>query len=480
MPPGAAGFNSFPTALQPAFQDNMLDRAFQDQLEALCVIRRSAYRKPMPIRSGETYIYSRAGELVPVIDDLDPTSNTVPDNGLSGIGGVGASNPTYTLEQYAMKIGMTAYALDLNIYQEKQTMASTFKQNVTNLGRQAALSLDLKCLRAALQGYEGGRTYATGSSTSGNTVLAVDNLYGLDTAYSQITIGGNGYSYGRPNAVSGSNKLKAFHIAAATGVVTAINISAVAKDVTNTSTLVTPSTPDIGHSGTITYDPATAAVIGDIIVAADAPNYVRPKGARSRYEMDETCTAQIQLIINTVAQFRLNSLSGPLADGSYPCYIDAIMDAQFFTDPQFQILTMGAVESKIFKGARMLPNYNVTFIPTTNLPVCAFTNKDGKALFARRAIVCAERWIQEGPFAGAADVIAEGGGGAIHDVRMVDDIAIVHRDAVDRLGQIISQGWFYIGGFVIPTDVTINNTVIPSATAARYKRATVIEVCSTI
>ena len=60
-------------------------------------------------------------------------------------------------------------------------------------------------------------------------------------------------------------------------------------------------------------------------------------------------------------------------------------------------------------------------------------------------------------------------------ITMVDDIAMVTREPLDRLQQIIAQSWYWIGGFCTPSDVNTNPTTIPTATNAAYKRAVMIE-----
>ena len=46
---------------------------------------------------------------------------------------------------------------------------------------------------------------------------------------------------------------------------------------------------------------------------------------------------------------------------------------------------------------------------------------------------------------------------------------------LDRLAQIVAQSWFWVGGFVTPTDATATTTIIPTAGAQYLKRAVVIE-----
>jgi hypothetical protein len=120
------------------------------------------------------------------------------------------------------------------------------------------------------------------------------------------------------------------------------------------STASTPALTQVGVSGKLTIlgQPITTT-IGDIVVANDAPAYYRPGTARSRFEMTGGTTATIQMFINAVAGFRLNGVRPPLPDGTYPCYIDPLMEAQLFTDPAFQILTQGDEKSSSFKNARV-------------------------------------------------------------------------------------------------------------------------------
>jgi hypothetical protein len=52
---------------------------------------------------------------------------------------------------------------------------------------------------------------------------------------------------------------------------------------------------------------------------------------------------------------------------------------------------------------------------------------------------------------------------------------MVTREPLDRLQQIVAQSWYWIGGFCVPTDVTVNTNIIPTATNSSYKRAVVVE-----
>jgi hypothetical protein len=110
------------------------------------------------------------------------------------------------------------------------------------------------------------------------------------------------------------------------------------------------------------------------------------------------------------------------------------------------------------------------FIPTTETYVQPHPSLAG--LMVRRPIVCGRGALIEGDFAGmAANDVAP----ADSIVTIVDGIAMVTREPVDRLQQIIAQSWYWIGGFCAPSDTTTNPGTIPTATNAAFKRAVIIE-----
>jgi hypothetical protein len=472
-------FENMPLALQEIFQQNMLDRRFLEQLSATNVYRKSAYKLPMPVRSGETMIYSRAGRISPSLQDLNPSSNVPLDNGLTA-GGVGTTNPTpYPVEQFLLSIAMRPSApIDLNLIQDQEVIASLFKQNVDNLAENAALSLDLQAAQFGFKAYESGRTFAAAAAVGGGPVTVhVDNIYGFDTVFATGTFqNGATFPYGLPQPVSSGLPCNAVWIDSS-AVSHAIVITAAVADVTNVSTM-TANGLNIGASGTLTITGTPAIAEFDTIYALDAPTVLRPNGKLNRSQLTASDTIGAQLIINAVAELRRNGVKSPLGNGTYPCYIDPIVDAQFFTDPQYQIMSQGALESPDFKGARVNQNFGVTFIPTTNSPAYNFVNSVGTSLTARRALVVGNKWLQDSAFDGTESALRSLPDLGVADYRFVDDIVFVNRMPIDRAGQVLSSMWYWIGGLVVPTNATITPAVVPTATAARYKSACVVEVSS--
>lgn len=471
-------FQNMPAALQPVFQQNLLDRAFQDNLWGVTLFRKTTYKLPLPVRSGESMIYSRAGRISPVYEDLAPAANVAPDNGLATVvGGIGSAGTTpYPFEQYPVSIGMLPGSpIDLNLIQNQQTIASLFIQNMENIAANAGLSLDLRAIRFALRAYEGGNSYAKAAGTfATNTTVPVDNVYGFDTAFTTGTFqNGATFPYGLPLTVSPSQPQAIVIKPAAGGANISALVIGVALDGTNVSTQ-TANGLNTGASGTLTLQGNIAVAQFDTLVALDSQKVLRPNGKLNRHTMQNTDTIGAQLVINAVAELRRNGVKPPLSDGTYPCYIDPIVDAQFFTDPQYQIMSQGQMASQDFANARVSRNFGVTFIPVTNLP--AYVSDTG--VVTRRALLCGEKWLQESPFAGTETALKALPDMGVADYRFNDDIVFVNRMPIERAGQIMSSMWYWIGGFVVPTFATITSAVIPTATTSRYKAAIVIEVAA--
>jgi hypothetical protein len=142
-----------------------------------------------------------------------------------------------------------------------------------------------------------------------------------------------------------------------------------------------------------------------------------------------------------------------------------------FADPDFKTLFIGAGSNNpVFKNGMVSDFLGLRFINTTEAFVQAHPTLTG--LYIRRPIVVGQGALVEGDFAGmtAADVAPKD---SIIDV--VDGVAMVTREPLDRLQQIIAQSWYWIGGFTAPSDITTNATTVATATNAAFKRAVIIE-----
>jgi hypothetical protein len=170
-----------------------------------------------------------------------------------------------------------------------------------------------------------------------------------------------------------------------------------------------------------------------------------------------------------VAKLRLNNV--PDLGGVYHCHLDPASARQLFADPDFkQLFTMGYDTETFRRGQLVSPFLGLRFVPTTEAYVQPHPTLAG--LLVRRPIVCGQGALIEGDYAGMTEEDV-----APRDaiISVIDGVAMVTREPIDRLQQIIAQSWYWIGGFCAPTDVTTNPTTIPTATNAAYKRAVMIE-----
>lgn len=180
-------------------------------------------------------------------------------------------------------------------------------------------------------------------------------------------------------------------------------------------------------------------------------------------------TMTMSCLLDAVAKLRLNAV--PEIDGVYNCYLDPVSARQLFADPDFKQLFQGATSSnQVFQQGLVNPFLGLRFISTTEAYVQPHPSLAG--LMVRRPIVCGQGALIEGDFAGMAESDI-----APKDsiVNIVDGVAMVTREPLDRLQQIIAQSWYWIGGFCAPSDTTTNPITIPTATNAAFKRAVMLE-----
>jgi hypothetical protein len=185
--------------------------------------------------------------------------------------------------------------------------------------------------------------------------------------------------------------------------------------------------------------------------------------------LQATDTLTMGNLLDAVALLRRNAV--PLVDGVYNCYLDPVSARQLFSDPDFKQLFQGATSSNpVFRQGMVSDFLGLRFITTTEAYVQ--NHPSIQNLYVRRPIVCGQGALIEGDFAGmAADDVAP----KDSLVNVIDNVAMVTREPIDRLQQIIAQSWYWIGGFCAPSDTTTTPLTVPTATNANYKRAVMIE-----
>ena len=438
------GIQNFPLVLQPIIQQNMLEREFHQALVSRLGYRMIADREEFSAGIGETLTKTRAGLKPSVTTPLAPNTNTNLDNGLT--------STNWGVEQYTLTINHYAATMDLNMVTSRVGIAGQFLQNAYANGEQAARSLDELARNALFGQYFGGNTRVRTTLGSAGPAVAVDDIRGFLTVYVN----------GVATTVSG----------AAPMIVTvgsdAYTLVGAAADMTNVSTVAFAG----GVSGVLTFSNSVSVAdgtAGNAVVASTAPVIHRPFARTNTAALQATDLLTMSVLLDSVASLRLNNV--PDIGGSYNCYLDAVSARQLFADQDFQRLFQGVGSvNQVFKTGMVNDFLGLRFMPTTEAFVQPSPSVPGA--FVRRPIICGKGALIEGDFAGMADSDI-----APKDsiISIVDGVAMVTREPLDRLQQIIAQSWYWMGGFCVPSDTTTNPTTIPTATNATFKRAVMIE-----
>lgn len=436
------GIQNFPAALQPIIQQGFLEREFQQALRSRLGYRAVADREEIAVGIGETLTKTRAGLKPSVTTPLSPALNTNLDNGLTP--------GSWGIEQYTLTLNFYAATADLNMVTSRVGIASQFLQNAYTNGEQAARSLDELARNALFNAYFGGNTRVSETLTSTGPTISVDDIRGFQNAFVN----------GVQASVSTSNPLT---VTVGSDIYTLIGATA---DATNVST-----TP-YGISGELTFGSNVTiadGTIGNSVRAATASAILRPGGRTNTTQLQATDTLAMGNLLDAVATLRKNAV--PEIDGVYNCYLDPVSSRQLFADPDFKTLFTGATSSNaVFQDGLVNDFLGLRFIPTTEAfvqPHPTLTN-----LYIRRPIICGQGALIEGDFAGiGADDVAP----KDSIVTIVDNVAMVTREPIDRLQQIIAQSWYWIGGFCAPSDTTTTPLTVPTATNSAFKRAVMVE-----
>lgn len=454
------GIQNFPASLQPAIQQGFLAREFQQGLRSRLGYRAIADREPFPNKIGETITKTRKGLKAPATTPLTPSANTNLDNGLTP--------STWSVEQYTLSINMYGDTIDLNMVTEGVGIAGQFLENAGTNGIQAMQTLDRLCRNTlfggalnGVGGYLGGNTRVRTTLGAAGTTIAVDDIRGFQNILSSI---------GQVTPVSSSNGMTV------TVGSDAYTLTGSAADGSNVSTAPNGISGTLIFSTNVTVSDGTA---GNAVVASTAPLVLRPNNrlttlgltaptgtyGASNYVPGDTLTMNV--ILSAVAALRQNNV--PTIGGRYNCYIDDAQLLGLFRDQDFKLLYRGDYGSQAYVQGTIIELLGVRFIPTTEAPQQASLG----AGQIHRAVVLGQGALIEGDFANIGNIDAPGLDLAV--MEMLDSVAMVTRPPLDRLSQIIAQSWYWVGGFALPTDVTANTSIIPTASNSYLKRGVVVE-----
>jgi N4-gp56 family major capsid protein len=420
-----------PAAIRGIVQNGLVERAFQNALVPNFLYPQIADLQPIQGSVGDTITKTRTGLLTPITTGLG--GNTDP------------SAATYSMEQFSLTLDQYANSMDTNILQSEIAAANKFLQDIATLGINAGQSLNRIARNRLYAAYGGGVTFVpTGGGT--NTVWVVDDASGFD----KVLVNGV------PTAVSAGSPLN-------------VTINGVANTVVGC----------VLATNTLTLGTTVAITTGWVIVSAAAPTFVRPNARTSQYTLTSTDVATFATFRSAVA--RLRAMAVPTVGGYYTAHIDATVEAELFGDADFKQALQGRVDSPIYEDLSIGRFAGIDWVRNIEGPQLSKTLAAG-TLTVHRSIVVGAGALIAGPLAdmggllmgpdGGADVIPNPG-----HIAMVDagdsgaEVALIIRPPQDRLQQVVSSTWSWIGDFCVPSD----STDVINADAALYKRGVVVE-----
>lgn len=412
---------NLPAAIQAILQNGMLDRTFKDALVPQFLFPQVADSEPWVGGLGDTKTFTRKGLLAPA---TTPVTGSDP------------SASTYTVEQWSVTMDQYANSMDTNMLGSAMALASKFLADSATLGINAGQSINQVARNKLYKAYAGGRTWCTTAGSS-DTSIIVQSTNGFE--YNSVN--------GVPVAVSGANPLN-------------VTIAGVA----NTVVGVTPGTP-----GTLTLGTARADVVGDYVVAANAPVSIRATG-NSAYDLSSSNTVTFANFRSAVA--RLRKMNVPtLPGGYYAAHIDADTEAQLFNDTQFLQALQGRVDSPIYRDLSIGRFGGIDWVRNIEAPT--ILGGSAGTLTVHRPVVLGANALVNAPFDGTAMLLDGTGVEDIPEIRTINaapgvDVEMIVRPPQDRLQQVVSTSWAWVGDFGVPSDSG-------SGDSALYKRGVVIE-----
>ena len=455
------GISNFPLSLQPAIQQGFLARRFERGLQSRIGFRDIADKTAFPNRIGETITTTRKGLKTPVTTPLTPSTNLNFDNGLTP--------SAWSVEQYTMTINMYGDTIDLNMVTEGVGIAPQFLLNAETNGIQAMQSRDRLARDAlfggknvpGLGGYLGGNTRVRTTLGAAGTTVAVDDIRGFAYVLS---------AQGQPVPVGNTAGMT---VTIGSGVYTLV---------ATTTDTPSVSTAPAGISGTLIFSANVSVsdgTAGNAVTAATAPLVLRPNGRLTTaalvapqgiygsptYVPGDTLTMNV--VLSAVGALRQNNV--PTIGGRYNCYLDDQQLLGLFRDNDFKLLYRGDYGSDAYVTGQIIELLGVRFIPTTEAPQQASLGSGP----IHRAIVLGQGALVEGTYEGIGNIDIPDADRSL--MEMMDGIAMVTREPLDRLRQIIAQSWYWIGGYSVPSDATATTSIIPTATNSYLRRGVVIE-----
>jgi len=430
-----------PASLQAILQNGLLDRTFEDALVPAFLYDELAEVKPWAGAVGSTGIFTKGGLMTPV---------TTP------ITGNDATAASYGFEQYSVKMDQYGSSIDTNMLVSAMALASKFLEDNKTLAIQAAQSINLLAQSALYGAAAGGETWVATTSSS-STTLVVNNANGFQSAVvNDATTGSNpgegltGVATPTVVPVSASNTL-------------AVTINGVANTVVGCNLA----------TNTLTLGTAISATVGWAVLASTASAQIRPNARATGYNIVAGDLATLATFQAAVTRLRTQHV--PRIKGAYTAHVHPQTVEELFQDNNFLLAYRGRADSAAYQnfepGDSMGDNgefvgrfSGIDWVMDTVTPT--YVNPSSVTVY--QPIVCGAGALIKAPFSEMASLISALEAGSTVQIDQIAGVVRILRAPLDRLGQVLSSTWSWVGGYTVGTDVLTGDSAI-------YKRSVQIE-----
>jgi N4-gp56 family major capsid protein len=410
-----------PAALQAIIQDGELEAVFQDALRPDFLFPAAAAADPVAGNVGQRITRTRTGLLTPVT---------------TAITGSDPSASTYSIEQYSGVLDQYGNSIDTNLLGSATAQASTFVRNIQTLGINAGQSLNRIARDRLYAAYAGGRSWCRTAEGASNVSIDVNSVDGFEFVLVN----------GVPTAVSATNPLT-------------VTVAGVANTVVGVDRA----------NRRLTLGTARVDVLGDAVVAANAPVTLRPNARATAFNITAGDVATVGLFFDAVARLRAMNVPS-FADGTYQAHVDATTMRQLLSDTEFRQAFQSQGPNDVYQQGRLTIFGGVTFVLNMEVPT---VTGDGQANTVRRPIVLGADPLIAMPLENQGQLLDGTGVEDVPGISLIEaapqtEVVMIVRPPMDRLQQVVSASWAWTGDYSVPTDSTTGDSAL-------VKRAVVIE-----
>lgn len=445
-------------------QENILERAFHDALFPRMLFRGEAMVQQYPLNVGDSMVFTGTGLIKPKMKPLQPGSDPAPS--------------TYQSEQWTATLQQYADSIDTHMPTSITAIANLFLRNAHQLGMSAGQALNRIVRDRMYNAAESGWTVADGAQGPTST-LRVKRLNGFTTARRPDLPNGSAVRF---SLVSSNNPLSI--VVTEAGGPTVVSVIGYSPDVAG---------DEVGP-GTLVLSAPVTVIDRAAVYSADRTYVVRVGGGNSVDDIGSNDTLKLSDIRAAVARFWQENVPEH-SDGRFHCHLDPTAQAQVFGDQEWRQLLTSLPDYYMYRQFALGELLNTVFFRNSECPLPETVEGGLTADFSQDDPFAGELY-NDGTTAGVkihrALFSGQGGiyeyyqdmGGLMTDAGITgkvgeprvtnnsievftDRIQLILRSPLNRLQDLVSTSWKFIGDWPVRTDAT-------SGDAARYKRFAVV------